>query len=546
MKHLKIVVTLFVLSFAVSCGQQKKYITYKVQEGETLTSIAGKLDMTTKDLLRLNPNIGSELTADTEIFIPNKKGILRSDPKESVLVTNPTVKKDSIIDQLDPTEDLSEIYVMHKVAKGDTFYSLTRYYNVLQSDLLVLNPALKDGLKLGTTIKIKERVAGEKIQEIYKDTIALSEELKVALLLPFRAEVFDTLSATDIFKDRLANIITDFYLGAEIAIDSLQKQGVMAKMQVFDTGDRNTKINTLLNERSLKEMDVIIGPLYSDELERVAGAVNAPVVYPVFSGSQSSFSKSKIVKTAPDKNLYTEKLLSHMIKNYRNENIIIVGDSTATSMIKVKQLSTFLKQHDSIDVVHEIVPHNGYIAQERLLKVMKVDTTHIENWVLIASQNKVIASDVVNSLISFPEPEKAKDGEEQAPKINYAVKAFSFENGSLFSMVNHNKLAHIGFTYVSDRFMDESAIRARVFNKQYLKKNKALPSDDAIRGFDVTYDVVMRMASGDQLNSTYKKGISYRLQAKFDFHKRMFGLTENRGLYLLEYQPDLSVIRLDD
>ena len=546
MKHLKFVVTLFILSFTVSCGQQKKYTTYKVQEGETLTSIASKLDMTTKDLLRLNPNVGPNLEPDTEIFIPNKKGVLNTITKKSVEFIKPTVTKDSVVEQLDPTEDISEIYVMHDVKKGDTFYSLTRYYNVLQSDLLVLNPLLKNGLKRGTTIKIKERVPGQVLDKIYKDSIDQRKTLKVALLLPFRGNVFDTIKPKDIFKDRLANIITDFYLGAEIAVDSLRSQGVLVDVKVFDTGDRNTKVNDFLSENAFKEMDAIVGPLYSDELEKVAGAVNIPVVYPVYSGNQSSFSKTKIIKTAPDKHLYNEKLLSHMIKNYTNENIIIVGDSTASSLIKIKQLATIFKQNDSIKVVQEIVPHNGYIAQERLLKIMKPDTTNVSNWVLIASQNKVVASDVVNSLISFPEPKEAEEGEEQEPKINYLVKAFSFENGDLFSMVDHNKLAHIGFTYVSDRFMDENDSRARVFNKQYLRKNKALPSDDAIRGFDVMYDVVMRMASGDDLNDTYKNGISYRLQSKFDFHKRIFGLTENRGLYLLEYQPDLSVIRLDD
>ena len=55
MKHVKFFVFLCILTFAVSCSQQKKYIQYKVKEGETMRTIASDLDMKTKDLLRLNP-----------------------------------------------------------------------------------------------------------------------------------------------------------------------------------------------------------------------------------------------------------------------------------------------------------------------------------------------------------------------------------------------------------------------------------------------------------------------------------------------------------
>lgn len=547
MKHLKFLITFSILIFAISCGQQKKYALYKVKEGETIASIAKKLDMDTSDLLRLNPDVDKELKKNTEIFIPTNKRVQDTTQKDDIDDdTNVIIKKKvDTVKIVKPFEDISEKFILHKVKKGDTFYSLTRYYNVLKSDLLVLNPSLLEGLKLGATIKIKEKIEGEEVDEIYSDVIAENASVKIALLLPFRAKVFDTLTPQEIFKNRrLPNIVTDFYLGAELAIDSLRKQGVQVEMNVFDTEERNTVINDILSSNSLKEADVIIGPLYSEETEKVADRVNVPVIYPVFSASQSSFSKSKIVKTSPDKNLYKEVLLSYITEKYTNENIIIVGDSTTTSLLKIKQISNILKQHDSIHVVHEIVPNFGYIAQDRFLKILKPTTDNVVNWVIIASDDKIVAFDAVNNLISFPEPEIAKPGEVQKEKVNYTVKAFAFEKGDVFSMVDNNKLAQIGFTFVTDKFINESSLAARTFNKQYLSRNKALPSDDAARGFDVVYDVVMRLASGNDLNDTYKNGVSYRLEYKFDFTKKLFGPTENKGLFLLEYQPNLNLRRL--
>jgi len=546
MKHLKLLVIFFIFTIAVSCGQQKKYITYKVKKGETMRTIAKKLDIATKDLLRLNPDVGRRPKPNTEIFIPNKTTIKLIEEKDDNLVD--TVVKDSIqkdsIQKINVLEDLSEDYILHSVSKGDTFYSLTRYYNVLKSDLLELNPDLIDGLKLGTTIKIKERVEGETLDIIYKDTIAEVAELKVALLLPFRAKVFDTVPSQDIFKTKiLPNIVTDFYLGAELAIDSLRNKGIQIDFNVYDTEDRNTKINEIITDGSLDDKDVIIGSIYSDETQRLANSVKAPLIFPIFSKAQTSFTSSRIVKTSPDKHLSKEKLLSYVSKQYNNENIIIVGDSTATSITEINQIANILKQHDSINEVHQIIPHFGYIAQERFLKMMKPDSTEVKNWVIIATNNDVIASDAINSLISFPDPPEPEDeDEEPEEKVNYDVKLFGFNK---YDYVAYNKLAQLEFVYVTGSYVDESSLAARVFNKQYLQKNKALPSFYATRGFDVTYDVLMRLASGKELYDTFKEGVSYRVESKFDFDKRLFGVSQNRGLFLLEFQPDLSLKRIE-
>lgn len=549
MKHFKLLLTFFVFTIAVSCGQQKKYVTYKVKQGETMRSIAKKLDVKTKDLLRLNPDVGRRPKADTQIFIPNKNTINLVEKNDKTPVDN-NVLKDSIkldsINTVTRIEELKKEFVVHKVSKGDTFYSLTRYYNVLKSDLLELNPELLEGLKVGLAIKIKKIIDGEDLDVIYKDTISDNASVKLALLLPFRAKLFDTIKTVDIFKGgsrNLNNIVTDFYLGAELAIDSLRNQGIHVALTVIDTEDRNTVINDLISNKTLDNQDVIIGSIYSDETKKLANSVSAPLVFPVFSKSQTSFTSSRIVKTSPDKHLFKEKLLSYVLKQYKNENIIIVGDSTVASITEIRQIANILKQHDSINEVHEIIPHYGYIAQERFLKMMKPDTTNIKNWVIIATNNNVIAANAINSLISFPDPPEPEDEDEKPEeKINYLVKLFGFEKSGY---VNNNKLAQLEFVHVTDTYVDENSLAARTFNKQYLRKNKALPSYYATRGFDVTYDVVMRLASGNGLYDTFKDGVSYRIESKFDFNKRIFSISENRGLYLLEFQPDLSIKRIE-
>ena len=51
----------------------------------------------------------------------------------------------------------------------------------------------------------------------------------------------------------------------------------------------------------------------------------------------------------------------------------------------------------------------------------------------------------------------------------------------------------------------------------------------------------MRLVSDNDLKDTFKEGISYRLQSKFDYTKNT---TENIGLFIVQYNLDLSLTKL--
>ena len=54
----------------------------------------------------------------------------------------------------DPNEDYRTHFLIHKVRKGDTSFSLTKRYEISAQQLLYYNPELKDGLKRKMKLKI--------------------------------------------------------------------------------------------------------------------------------------------------------------------------------------------------------------------------------------------------------------------------------------------------------------------------------------------------------------------------------------------------------
>ena len=552
MRELKIIIILFFV-IATSCAQQKKYLSYTVKKGETLKIIAKRIGVKTKELIRLNPDTGRKPAPETLIIIPNNE--YKPPTANDILVkTNDSINtKDST-----PVKDtLVNTFVLHKVAKGDTYYSLTRAYNVSEEELKILNPLLDtSGLQLDMLLKIKP-IEEENNFLIYRDTIQENFSLKLAMMLPFRAVEYDTIDAKDIFKNnRLANITTDIYLGASMAVDSLVKLGIDIELSVFDTGRKDTKLDSILAVTDFSNTDVIIGPLYSEEVPKVAIRSSIPVVFPVYSKKQNSFKSSKIIKTFADREVHQEALIEHIYDNYGSENILIIGDSSTTSIKNSNLIKSRLLLHDSINEVQIIYPNLGYIRKDYVINALKAE---VGNWVILATDNRVISSDVINSLISLPVEEPEEDEEEDdeeeeeeesdEPEMQIlpedtVIKVFGIFKSTQFDRIDNNKLAKLGFTYTSDTFTEESSPEIQLFNQQYLSKNHVYPSYYATKGFDIVFDVGMRLASGNKLKQTFKNGTSFRLESKFDYTKDLFKTTSNKGIYILEYNSDLTINRL--
>ena len=543
MKHLKFFIFLCILTFTVSCGQQKKFIQYKVIQGETMLAIAKKLDMKTKDLRRLNPDISSNPEVNTVIIIPSNKlkkvKTNRTNIKSSgdLLDAEDTVEEeagDTIVSEKEKKRNLLSIalekeFKIHEVKKGDTFFSLTRFYNVTREELAFLNPELLEGLKLGQLIKIMPiEAVFEEDDFLYKDEIEAGISIKAAIMLPFRASELDTLSGPEIFENSpLANYVSDFYLGAEIAIDSLRKQGIALNIDVFDTGKNSTKIAAIIATNSLEENDVIIGPMYSEEVQFLAEKINTPIVFPVSSKKQSKLTAINIVKTAPSKKLFREKLLAYIEGNFSDGNIILVGDATPESNDNNSSIKNILAIRDSIDSLSVIIPENGYIKKEKFTAVLK---PNMKNLVVMTTSNNIIVASAINSLISLPEETTAT--------------VFTFDKTTAFNKIDNEKLAQLGFTYVSDEYVRDDAPKARDFNRKYLAKNGALPSFYATKGFDITYDILMRLAGGKDLKATFDAGYSYRVESKFEYSYGVDKATQNKGLFMVQYNADLTLTRI--
>ncbi|NJN49993.1 MAG: hypothetical protein HC798_01260 [Polaribacter sp.] len=91
-------------------------------------------------------------------------------------------------------------------------------------------------------------------------------------------------------------------------------------------------------------------------------------------------------------------------------------------------------------------------------------------------------------------------------------------------------------------FKNDDTNAVNSFEAMYFKTNHTVPSYYATKGFDITYDILIRLASGNSLEKTFEKGKSYRAETFFNYTNNR--VSENIGLFILGYKSDLTLERL--
>lgn len=120
---------------------QEKFITHKIKQGETISSIAEKYNVSQKVIFELNPKAKGLLKLNAELKIPNnnfkkaekQKG--QKGPKEAAKITK---------------------VLVHEVLPKETLFSIAKKFNVTLEALKKSNPELeKKGLRKGQKISVE-------------------------------------------------------------------------------------------------------------------------------------------------------------------------------------------------------------------------------------------------------------------------------------------------------------------------------------------------------------------------------------------------------
>ena len=68
-----------------------------------------------------------------------------------------------------------------------------------------------------------------------------------------------------------------------------------------------------------------------------------------------------------------------------------------------------------------------------------------------------------------------------------------------------------------------------------------MPSQYAIRGFDVTFDILLRLSQEKSFKETVQTVTTQQIENKFDYVEKPEEGYTNKGVYILYYDTDLTI-----
>ena len=199
---------------------QKGETFHTIQAGETLYKLTTMYNVSAKDICEANPGLSAEnFRIGQVILIPQKKeeqtATATQTPTEQTTIQGPVVPK---------CKD------MHKVKRKETIFSVSREYGISEQELIAANPELKKGMKKGQFLCIPYPVAttvqptqkedpyaippsNSELFRKSKETPQKLSTIKAALLLPFQED----------------KRMVEYYEGFLMAVDSLKRTGFYIK-----------------------------------------------------------------------------------------------------------------------------------------------------------------------------------------------------------------------------------------------------------------------------------------------------------------------------
>lgn len=519
----------------VKATTEGKTTYHIIEPKETKYGISKKYGMTVLELERLNPQIVSEFPIGFKLVVSgnainqavietanrDSAGTSDSELAKQLSVAKPSTEK--LTSEKTSTKKYLEEYV---VKPKETIYGIANDYGISEQELISLNPELKRGIKQGMILRVPK---GQRKEPIKKEqgnllkTINTNARKQLALLLPFNISKIesDTINSTQarLKKDKFLNLTLDFYSGALMAIDSAKVLGMNVDIKILDSQETKNSSNVanLVQQNNLQNMDAIVGPFYQSNVQKLAELLE-PTKTPVISPLSKEIGKkyTNLYQSMPSVEFLRNSIFDFM--KAKNGNIIAVIDTKKKS---VKQYIQEMQPNVRIAGLSE----KGTFVSDSLKVLFQKDKL---NYVVLASESTGMILATTNAML--------------AAQKDYQVQLVILEQNDTFDFeeISLTRLTKLKLLYPSLSRPNESD-EANQFDVKYKKVNKIIPNQYAIRGFDVTFDTLLRLSQDNTFEETIQTSPSEQIENKFDYvQNATYGYTNN-GIYILYYDTDLTI-----
>lgn len=485
----------------------KKYI---IKIDERIWDIAFKYNINVNFLKKINPEINNYLSAGQKIAVPN-------------------ISKDKLNLYFD--DNVKKF----KILKDISISELENNFQINDSSIFILNLDLKSQeLKYGDIIFAPKNIKSNSyIIKVEDNKFSLTndinnfDEKKIALILPFRTNNFNSENSENykyiIKNDKLLNISLDFLFGVEMALDSFSNLGVNLKMDVFDSHNDINQIDDIVSNNKFESYDFVIGPVSEklfDYFVKLTEDIKIPVIRPL---SKKLNKNNRIINTIPDDSIFYNRIISFVKNDNSPSSKFIISDLNSVDIS-----NSIKKSFPSAIQIYSKLDKNGDDSKSISYEDLKFKIKEGKNYIFLESKEQSFISNVsslLNSLIS----------DKREIILVTTDKNSSFEGINISNIHFSNLKFHYPSTNRSYSDFDDSH-----FVQKFISKYNYFPNKYSFRGFDLVYDLLLRISNGEINNKNILGVENLNFENKFKYIRSDSGSFDNIGMFLMKYE-DMNI-----
>lgn len=495
---------------------------YEVSPKETLYGISKKFNISIESLKIANPILKDGLKIGQKIIIPDESFFQNNSDSENIISPFHIVKSGetmysitklyrisldslqfynkhiinyniSIGDTLQiPTYINKTDYIEHKTQTKEKLTEIAFKYQTSINELKEANQNLPNKVQKGKTVIIPvtpyEAIEDDD-KNFYTETPSITNTtdpndllcvekwnseavFKIALMLPLytdelTATTFNNITHKTTINDYPFFNFFQFYQSGLLALKELQKNNLHFELYVYDINNDKSKLDQILQQNELKQMDLIIGIMYKDFFIKVAefAKIHDITLINVNSNRDEILNGyPNIVKITPSQDLLAKAAVSVLPDKLESYNLIFSHKKDASLIEEEKLLfNAFSDKYNNSQYIDETFKQSSNIIKD-------LDKTK-PNYIIAINNNPASIMDLLRIL----DKEREK----------YEIHVIGYPEWDEISILDINHVQNLNTIFFSPFFVDYTNDDVINFVQKFRLEYNTEPDIWAFEGYDI-------------------------------------------------------------
>lgn len=271
----------------------------------------------------------------------------------------------------------------------------------------------------------------------------------------------------------------DFYEGAQLALDSLQQQGVKLNVFVYDSKSRANNIETLKRNKAFDGTDLIIAAVSAPEIQELSNVAKdqqinlVSATYPNdggISGNPFLLITNSLLKT------HGEVLQRYLQETFANKNILLLHRN---SPFEKRLVADFKADYDKMQSakksrIREVI-WNDAMTDMDLSQYLLTDRP---NLCVVTALDENNAKAILRKL--------------SVQTATYPIQIYGMPTWDIMKF-KEPEFKDMQIYYTSPYFNDKTDAYSRYITDYFKRVYKSRPSDMAFKGFELTWYFVKQL-----------------------------------------------------